>query len=222
LKKSKGTTMQIENTYDSDDETRLYATDPNWKCGIEDEENVQLGVYAQIQNYYQAGLDEMPEDYPLGISFSVVAHDPKVASAAAHACSGYTDGQISIMPADVRQVFARETLLEYQGGVPADRMLYRGIRRSDESDAFGVLVERYEGKSKVIEINGQPVLAFAKWEDAEDCARFLLEERAPLLCGLMIGFFLDAPINGVGQNGWSMITTAVRGEDWSPIPASMG
>jgi hypothetical protein len=215
LEESKETTMQIENTFETDDETRFYATDPDWKCGIEDDEQVQLGVYAQVENFYTAGFDPMPEDYPIGISFCVVAHNPKVSKGAAGMYSGYSDEQIAAMPEDERQVFARETLLEYQGGVPADRMLYRGIRRSDESDAFQALADRYEGRVKVLE-EGQ--LAFAKWEDAEDCARFVLETRAGVLCGMLVGFFLDAPINRVGQNGWSMISTAVRGEDWSPIP----
>lgn len=213
--------MKIEKEYETDTETRLYATDPNWICGIEDDERVQLGIYAQIENYREAGWEDMPESHPIGVSFCVVTHKPKLNAAAIQCCTGFTDEHIAEITGDARQELARETLLEYQGGVPADRMLYHGIRRSDESDAFGALVERYEGKAKVIEAPpGRHTLAFAEWEDAEDCARFVIENRADVFCA-MIGFFLDAPINPVGQDGWSMIRAAVNGTDWSPVPDSM-
>ena len=51
-----------------------------------------------------------------------------------------------------------------------------------------------------------------KTEDAcEKYVNFLVENRADCLMGMMIGFILDAPINMVGDSGWSVIEKQLKG-----------
>jgi len=213
--------MKIETAYETDIDTRIYASDPEWSCGLEDEERIRLGVYASLSNVEESG-GECPEGFPIVCNFNVVVHDPAI-----------NDGVLQSFGMDLRDFHhdgdpekqaehIREMLQEYgSSGVPVDDVLVNGIRKPEEDNALQALLEGLEGV-KIEEsthwLTGErcEVPWFSSWEDAETFAKRAFE-RASALMGL-IGFTLDRPVNRIGADGWSMIRAQVSGDDWNPIP----
>lgn len=214
--------MKIETTYETDIETRIYASDPEWSCGLDDQERVQLGVYASLSNVEEYG-GEYPEGFPIICQFNVVVHDPAI-----------SDGVLQSLDLDLRDLnqddsekqaqVVREMLQEYgSSGVPVDDVLVRGTRSPGENDALRALLEGLEG-AKIVDSYPHPfkkktpyeVPWFSSWEDAETFAKRAFE-RIPGVMGL-IGFVLDKPVNAIGADGWSMIRAQVSGHDWNPMP----
>lgn len=216
--------MQIKTTYETDCDTRIYATDPGWTCGLKnDEPHIQLGIYAHLINTAEYGYGEAPEDYPILCQFNVVVHNPAINDSALESCGldrDYFEPFENDPEAQAEAV--REMLQDYgSSGVPVDSLLVYGIRGHLEKDALGALLEGLEGVKLCDSKNpftGEPckVPWFSSWEDAEEfCKRAL--KRGDTLMGL-IGFALDKPVNMVGADGWSMIRAQVEGKNWNPMP----
>jgi len=148
--------MKIETAYETDIDTRIYASDPEWSCGLEDEERIRLGVYASLSNVEESG-GECPEGFPIVCNFNVVVHDPAI-----------NDGVLQSFGMDLRDFHhdgdpekqaehIREMLQEYgSSGVPVDDVLVNGIRKPEEDNALQALLEGLEGsRSKSLPTGSQ-------------------------------------------------------------------
>lgn len=216
--------MKIKTTYETDYDVRIYATDPGWVCGLGDNEEIQLGVYAHLLNTFEYDCcGEEHEDFPIECDFSVVVHNPAL-NAKALDCLGLDEDYLAQFAGDpeAHAEAVRELLQEYAGsGVPVGDMLVHGIRGAGEANALNALLEGLEGVKVIPHPRPFPggsteVVRFASWEVATEFARRVFE-RAFALMGL-IGFTLDKRVNMVGADGWSMIQAQVEGEDWNPMP----
>ena len=213
--------MNIQQVYDDDTETRLYASSPNWTCGFDEDERVPLGLYASIELLEDNDHDkEGTKAYPYVVSFHIVAHEPAVNERALPEHHTPEEREKFLTSEEGLGVHGRlrECIYEHSHyGVPVERQLM-GIKKQGEGE-YDILEEL---DAKVVENPriGHPIKQwpwFSNWDDAGAFARSIIEQRADALMG-RIGFTLDAPVNRVGQTGWSMIEAQLKGKDWNPRP----
>ena len=171
----------------------LYATDAHWVCGFEDEVQIQLGIYAKVEDFHEATGDEQFESHPFVVEFELLPHDPCEGGPALDDTSWF-DEQCPVGDPG-RAELKREEVQNYGGGVPVSRQLAPELDESVDHIRDGY--------------NGAP--RFARREDAVAHARAALEAKAPGIM-MLVGFVLDAPFNGIGDTGWDLLRPHALGE----------
>ena len=213
--------MEIKTVYESDCDTRIYASDSNWYCGLENNERVQLGVYGCVINTAEYGAENAPEGFPFLCQFNIVAHDPAINDDALRSVGADRDYFVPYEnDPEAQAEVMREMLQEYGGAnVPVDDLLVHGIHKPGENALMALL----EGlKYKLVEnthwATGErrEIPWFDSWEDAETFVKRALERADTLMA--LVGFTLDRPVNMIGADGWSIIRSQVEGKTWDPWP----
>ena len=176
----------------------LYATDERWVCGFEDEVQIRLGIYAKVEDFYEATGDEQFKSHPFVVDFEILPHDPAESGPALKDADWIDEMLADDVGYDVGYDAAelrREAVRDYGGGVPVSRQL------APELD---------ESVDHVLDAhNSEP--RFACREDAVAHARAALEAKAPGIM-MLVGFVLDQPYNGMGDTGWDLLRPAALGE----------
>lgn len=160
-----------------------YLTDPNWLIGIDsesDELDTRFGIMFHVLDMYEATGDEKFSEYPYIVEADIVL-----------------DGDPSTMI----------NTLDYMGGVPIIHILQKqlkhegklfpvkGARHTVEHYGFGAVAAQ-EGK-------GAEFDSF-QFKDCDDAVEFIKKlTPACEILGIMSGFFLDRPLNLVGEDGWT-------------------
>lgn len=170
----------------------LYATDPGWRCG--QTERQQLGIYVKMENMLEATGDERFEDCPWMVQFEIVPHRPSEKGEAFDANEMEWINEHAGEDGKYRFELMREHLQGYGAGVPLNRQL-TGVT------APGKGLPTPKG---AVQDHEDQWAMFENLEDAQEYAEAMLEQRAQgLMC--LIGFVLDAPVNGMGTSGWDWL-----------------
>lgn len=170
----------------------LYATDEHWVCAFEDEVRRQLGVYAKVEDFYEATGDEQFESHPFVVDFELLPHDPSEDSPAVKGDDWIDDYADS---PEHRAELKREAVQSYGGGAPVNRQL-----QGDAPEGVDAVADGYTGHPR-----------FARREDATAYARAQIESKADAIM-MLVGFVLDQPYNMLGDTGWDLIRPSILGE----------
>jgi hypothetical protein len=168
-----------------------YATQKSWIAGFgPDDREVQLALYLEIIDMYDATGDKKFEKWPIALDTSIVVAYPgpkwlKQAQAETHDEEG-----------DLYDSYS------YGGGVPVTHTLM-GITGGDfDLSKFG---------SKDVKWAAEKPYKRAYFKKFDVALRFANEllKNAPAVFG-MIGFILDRPVNMAGDDGWSVISKQAK------------
>jgi hypothetical protein len=181
-------------------EGHLIASNPTWKCGLEDDMDTELSLYVEIIDMAEATGEAEFENAPFIVSVEIVAANP-------HRDFYEGDGEPS------RMGLLSDTK-SYVGGVPIDHRLI-------ETDRINLnLTNKLRAKDAVIvrerrdSQNGRGAELvyprFTSAEAAEKWVKKLIQSYGNVLM-TMVGFTLDQPINLMGEDGWSIIRKHVSG-----------
>lgn len=193
--------LTFKDTYNG-----FVAFNPNWICGLEDNDDVELALYCEITDMYEATGEKEFEQYPIVASIQIVVADP-------HKSFDESDNK------DANRLSLISDMVSYMGGVPVDHD-YISTDKSNKDitshlkikDAclvththdFGTLAaQRGKGTS----------FSYPQFK-TEDAAKAWVQELIKLYGDtlmMMVGFTLDRPINMIGDTGWKTIEQQVKG-----------
>jgi hypothetical protein len=189
-----------------------YQTDKAWTFTLDDDKQRQFGVLYEILDMREYD-GEADADYPYLVSAGLIVHKP-------HA--SFYEGQSEFKPT-LRDL--RSDCNSYMGTVLIDHVLANATKNGSEGDgeAFELLARQFainEAHIKTIKNTFGTVATqskpgtehkYLKFKTVEAAVKYiqLLAQRAPILS--LIGFFLDRPINMVGETGWDQFKTMVYG-----------
>jgi hypothetical protein len=190
-----------------------YVNDTNWVFQLDDDKSRRFGLHIETINMAEATGEPEFEDYPYLVSFQIVAD--KV----------HKSFNESNEPATKLNLLM--DCIQYMGGVPIDHKLANAIKAGSEvpGDAFEVLAVQFTASEAKVVVTKPTFgsvaaqqgpgaefkyLQFKTEESAAKYVNYILANRVQAL-GVMIGFMLDAPINMIGETGWSVIENQVRG-----------
>lgn len=192
-----------------------YATKPHWVAGLEDEEEIQLALYIEVTDMYEATREEKFEDVPYVVEASIiVAYPGPTALAKADAQSGSATGNLGDVYGYMGGVPVTDVLMEISapGGQVGDiKKFNSGTVWKTEVAHFGSVAARRGRRAKFT----SPIFT-----DEETALRFAEEllRRADGLF-MLVGFTLDQPINLAGDDGWRVIRDQVKGAKENPYDA---
>jgi len=184
-----------------------YATQENWVAGLDDDETIQLAVIAEVMDMYEATGDAEFEQYPFNLEVSIVVAYPGPAWLAKAEESGEGSGD----PAG-----ALFDSYHYGGGVPIIHDLLSiegGGADLDRWSARKMMWVRKKADYGTVAAQQGPgtIFEYPQFRDEKTALEFVNEllKRVPAVM-MMIGFFLDRPINMKGDLGWSVIQGQAR------------
>jgi len=186
-------------------EGHCFVTNPNWICGVGDNEEVKLGIYIEVMDWFEATGERENAPWCFSMSILPVECHPSI--------SKNDDDKFTGEFSHIYDVNS------YMGGVPVDHKFLEMDAINEKlmgdlktKDAVLVTTEHTHG---TIAAQKGPGAEFTHpmFTNEEACTAFataLINRYASVIMGL-IGFTLDQPINMVGDDGWSSIESALKG-----------
>ncbi|SRR5258708_4299680 len=189
---------KVKEAKEIQDESLYYYTIPGFNLQFEDGKDRQFGIMFEILNMMDATGEDEFKNAPFLVSASIVLDKPSK----------------KYLEADT---YSKEALLydvyQYMGGVPIDHVLANEINGGlKEISAMFSCEEAVKVKkaTKYGTIAAQKgpdyefeYLQFVTFEAAKKYMDFLINHRVEALG--FIGFFLDRPINMIGDTGWKTL-----------------
>jgi hypothetical protein len=164
----------------------------------------------ELLNYAEHGMDEPVEGcyetHPWCVDLLLIAAKPAKVTA---------EYDLSAL-GDVEVL---QHVVEYWGGVPIAHIAIHDVRSSAaadgsaeyhqwlDSEGIDTMVHNIPVSHGVVFVQGRTHERFVMFRTAEDARRaamWLVKNRCPAICG-MPAFFLDRPINMVGETGWDVL-----------------
>jgi len=180
----------------------LYATEDSWTCELEDGVSRQLGIYVEILDFRRATGEDRYATCPWMVQFEILPHEPSDKGTPFDEDTLEWINEAAGNDTEYRHALLREHLKSYGTGVPLTRQITTGVSTPGE-----------EPPTPAGKVEGDDPMwpMFERYEDAKAYAEALLEQRAGALMGL-VGFILDQPFNGRGDNGWSLLRVGLTEE----------
>jgi hypothetical protein len=194
-------------------ESLLYVTDKSFNCGIGGK-NYKFGVIFETLDTRDFD-DKADEDYPFIVECGIIADKPH---------KNFDETEDS-KPNKASLLYDCNS---YMGAIPISHILQDAIKSGTENqdlsnfDNFVAQFTAFEVKVCETEVTSGTIaaqkgktthkyLAFKNEKTAEKYIDYIIKNRLSALT-IMIGFILDAPINLIGETGWSMFNHMVTGK----------
>ena len=177
----------------------VFDNDGGWRCGLGDEDDVELALHVEITNMMDATGEPEFTEYPYLVSIGIITAVPH---------ESFYEGT-----GDVDRLDLISDMVGYMGSIPIDHQLIatdalnHNITESLPcKDAK--LVSRVHDYGTVAAQQGRGTRIICPQFKTEQAARNyalqLIELYGDTVMTL-VGFTLDRPINMIGETGWSQI-----------------
>jgi len=182
-------------------EGHYYATRKDWIAGVgPDDREVQLALYLEITDMYEATGEKEFEQWPYLFEASVVV---------AHPGPKWLKDANSELEGEEGRLFDSYS---YGGGVPVTHILLQEISGGGSNiSQFGPrsakwVVKRASHGTVAAQYGKDTEFKYPQFKSDDVALRFAKEllKRATALFG-MIGFYMDRPINLAGETGWDRL-----------------
>ncbi len=191
-------------------DTHFVITNPDWVAGLEIK-MVKLAAIAEILDYNDIDSSLIPtwgdEEYPIVVEVAIMVHPDDMSP-------DYIDTILSGsgLGEQDRKDYKKDRPLSllfdaysYSGGVSVNMETVAGgeISKAEtlvrkEPSRFGSMIKsRY----------------FKDFDNAEDYIRNVYAHNLQVVM-MMVGFYLDKPVNLVGTTGWDIIEQQALGKEW--------
>jgi len=196
--------IKFEDSYNG-----FVAFNKAWQCGLSDDIDTELAFHVEIMDIVDA-TGEGNEDYPFVVSIGIVAANPH---------ESFNENEHESGHCDINQLGLIQDCVNYMGSVPVDHKflgtdsLNRKITDNLKIGDATLVTSKHDFGTVAAQNGKGSKLTYPQFK-TEDTARAWAKEMIKLYADTLMslsGFILDAPINMIGDTGWSVIEKQVNG-----------